>query len=92
MRTLKAIQDEKDIVIVGSDDSDIEVAIICYQVILNIDIRFQSFNYWVASKYIAMHLTEEEQSRSPLYRVLQKRTTKNEVNPGVSSKPRNYEN
>ena len=46
----------------------------------------------VAGKYIAMHLTEEEQRRSPLYRVLPRRTTKNGVKPGVSSKPKNDEN
>ena len=99
MRTLEDIQDQNDVVIVGSDVcalypslNDIEVAIICYQAILDSNINFQNFNYLVAGKYIAMHLTEEEQRRSPLYRVLPRRTTKNGVKPGVSSKPKNDEN
>ena len=99
MRTLDDIQDQNDVVIVGSDVcalypslNDIEVAIICYQAILDSNINFQNFNYLVAGKYIAMHLTAEEQRRSPLYRVLPRRTTSNGVKPGVSSKPKNDEN
>ena len=74
LKRMEEIQDMDEIVVVGSDVyalypslNDIEVAIICYNTILNSDIRFLNFNYWVASKYIAMHLTEVEQRRSPLY-------------------------
>ena len=99
LKTMEDIQDRNDVVIVGSDVcalypslNDMEVAIICYQAILDSDIKFLNFNYEVASKYIAMHLTEEEQRRSPLYRVLPRRTTRNGVKPGVSAKPKNDKN
>jgi hypothetical protein len=55
-KTSEEIQDKSEVVIIGSDVcalypslTDIEVALICYQAIL----------------YIAMHMTEEEQRRSP---------------------------
>ena len=55
-------------------------------------VKFQNINYRVASLYIALHMTEDEQRRSPLYRVLRRRTTRNGVRPGVSAKPGNAEN
>ena len=58
LKRMEEIQDMDEIVVVGSDVyalypslNDIEVAIICYNTILNSDIRFLNFNYWVASKY-----------------------------------------
>ena len=93
------IQDKSEVVIIGSDVcalfpslTDIEVALICYQAILDSNVKFLNFNYRVASLYIAMHMTEEEQRRSPLYRVLPRRTTKNGVRPGVTANPKNEEN
>ena len=54
------------------------------------DLKF--LNFMVASMYITMHMTEDEQRRSPLYRILPRRMTKNGVRPGVSAKPGNEEN
>jgi hypothetical protein len=39
-----------------------------------------------------MHLTDDEQRRSPLYRVLPRRTTRIGVKPGASAKPKHDEN
>ena len=93
------IQDKSELVIVGADVAalypslnDIEVAIIIFNAILNTDIKFLNFNYRVASVYIAMHLTPDEVRRSPLGRVLPKRSAKGGVRPGVSANPRNEEN
>ena len=76
-KTLDDIQVDSEVVIIGSavcalypSLTDIEVAIICYQAILDSDVVFKNFNFRVASIYIAMHMTEEEQQRSPLYRIL----------------------
>ena len=98
-KTLEDIQDDSEVVIVGSDVcalypslTDIEVALMCFNAIMNTDVKFLSFNYRVASVYIAMHMTEEEQRRSPLYRILPRRSTKHGVKPGVSAKPGNQEN
>ena len=82
-KTQDEIQDKSEVVIIGSDVkalypslSDIEVALICYQAILDSDVKFLNFNFRAASLYIAMHLTEEEQRRSYLYRVIPIRTAK----------------
>jgi hypothetical protein len=98
-KILEDIQDNSEVVIIGSDVcalypslTNIEVAIICYQAILDSDVKFLNFNFKVAGLYIAMHMTEEEQRRSPLYRVLPRRTTKAGVRPGVSANPKNEEN
>ena len=67
------IQDDFQVVIIGLDFcalypslSDIEVAIICYQAILDSDMKFLNFDFRVASVYIAMHMTEEEQIKNSL--------------------------
>ena len=54
--------------------------------------KFQNFNFRMASMYIAMHMTKDEERRSPLYRVLPRRTARNGVRPEVSAKPGNEEN
>ena len=37
--------------------SDIEVAIIVYEAVMNSEIRFEKINYHTAGKYVAMHMT-----------------------------------
>ena len=72
--------------------NDIEVAIIIFNAILNADIKFLNFNLKVASVYIAMHLTPDEVQRSPLRRVLPRRSPKGGMRPGVSANPKKIEN
>jgi hypothetical protein len=67
---------------------DVEVAVICYNAIMSSGINFESIDFHKAGKYVAMHLTKEEQAISPLARVLPRRTAKGGVRPGVSSDPR----
>ena len=90
MENTEIIQNPEELVIIGSDVTalypsltDIEVAITCFDAVLNSDIKFLNINYQVAGKYVAMHLTPEEQRRSPLYNILPRRTSKNGVRPGV---------
>ena len=99
MQNKEIIQDNDEIVIVGSDVealypslSDVEVALICFDAIMNSDINFQMINYRVAGKYVAIHLSKEEQMLSPLRRILPVRTAKGGVRPGVSAAPGNDEN
>jgi hypothetical protein len=54
--------------------------------------RFESLDFRKVGKYVAMHLTKEEQQRSLLARVLQRRTAKGGVRPCVSADPDNNEN
>ena len=93
------IQDKDDLVVTGADVeglypslSDIEVALIVFEAIMNSGIKFENIDFRLAGKYISMHLTEEEQRVSPLWRILPRRTTRNGVRPGVSADPRNEEN
>ena len=71
--------------------SDIEVALIVFEAIINSDIKFENVDFHMAGKYVAMHMTEEEQRVSPISRILPRRTAKGGVRPGVSSDPRNDE-
>jgi hypothetical protein len=87
------IQSE-ELVVVGSDVvslypslTDIEVAVICYNAIMESNISFGSINYRQARMYLAMHMTEAEQRISPLRRVLPTREASG-VRPGVTSDPR----
>ena len=59
---------------------------------MNSKIRFKNINYHTAGKYVAMHMTEEEQKRSPLARILPRREARGGVRPGVCANPRNDEN
>ena len=93
------VQDDRDLVVTGADVeglypslSDIEVAIIVYEAVMNSGIRFENINYHMAGKYVAMHMTEEEQIRSPLARILPRREARGGVCLGVSADPRNDEN
>ena len=86
------IQEQEELVIVGSDVealypslSDIEVALICSDAIMQSDIDFKMINFRVAEKYVAMHLTKEEQMLCPLRRILPVRTAKGGMRPGVSA-------
>ena len=86
-------------VIIGADVkalypslSDLDTAIICFNAIMDTDIHFTNINYKLASKYIAICMTDEEQRTSGIRDILPKRTTKNGVKPGVTSKPENDEN
>ena len=95
----EVVQDEEDLVVTGADVeglypnlSDIEVAQICFEAIMNSDIKFENIDYQKAGKYVAMHLTEDEQRRSPLARILPRRKSGvRGVRPGVSSNPNNDE-
>ena len=78
----EVIQDEKDLTITGADVeglypnlSDTEVAQICFEAIMNSNIKFEDIDYQKAGKFVAMQLTEDEQRRSPLARVLPRRKT-----------------
>ena len=66
------IQSE-ELVVVGSDIealnpslSDVEVAVICFNVVLESNIRFQNIYYRKGRIYIAIHMTEAEQRMSLL--------------------------
>ena len=54
--------------------------------------KFENIDFQKAGKYVAMHLTKEDQLRSPLARVLPRRTAKGGVRPCVSADPDNNEN
>ena len=54
--------------------SDLEVAQICYDAIMNSKIKFENVNYRKARMYIAMNLSKSEQRISNLRRVLPRRT------------------
>ena len=89
-----AVHDE-ELVVVGADVKslypslpDVEVAVICYKAIMRSGIRFEGINLKTAGKYVAMHLTKEEQAMSPLAGILPRRTAKGGVRPGVSADPR----
>jgi hypothetical protein len=93
------VQDDQDLVVTGADVeglypslSDIEVAIIVY--IMNSGIKFENFDFRVAGKYVACHITEVEQRLSPLSRILPRRVTKGNggVRPGVSADPKKDDN
>jgi hypothetical protein len=72
--------------------SDIEVVIIVYAAVMNSEIRFEKISYHTAGKYVAKHMTGEEQRRSPLARILPRREARGGVCPGLSTDPRNDEN
>ena len=55
---------------------DVEVAFICYGVIMRSGIRFERINFRTARKYVAMYLTKEEQDMSSLAGVLPMRTAR----------------
>jgi hypothetical protein len=80
------VQDGRDLVVTGVDAeglypslSDIEVVIIVYEAVMNSKIRFKNINYHTAEKYVAMHMTGEEQRRSPLARILPRREARGGV-------------
>ena len=86
------IQDTLELVVVGADVealypnlSDIEVALICYQAVMESSITFNNINYKLARTYIAMNLSKTEQRLSPLYRVLPRRTSRGGTRPGVTA-------
>ena len=63
----------EDLVVVGADVKslyaslpDVEVAVICYNAIMKSGLKFEGINFRTAGKYVAMHLTKEEQAMSPL--------------------------
>jgi hypothetical protein len=75
-----SIQEEDGLVVVGADVEgvypslpDVEVAIV-YKTVLESGIKFESIDYQKA-----MHLSKEEHMRSPLARVLPRRTSKGGV-------------
>ena len=92
--TSSQIQEELDLVIIGSDVqalypslTDVEVGIICYQAVMDSKVKFQNINFKKASQYIAMCLSKEEQLVSPLRRILPTRTSRGGVRPGVTANP-----
>ena len=60
--------------------------------IIYTDIRFNNIDYRLVAKYIAICMTEEEQRTSEWRDILPKRTTKNGVKPGITSKSENNKN
>ena len=86
------VQDKLELVVIGSDVgalypslSDIEVALICYQAVINSNIRFSNINYRLLARYIASCLSETEQRFCPLFNILPRRTSNGGVKPGVSA-------
>ena len=68
-------------VIVGADVkalypslSDLESALICYKAVIETKVTFTNINYRLATKYIAICMTDDEQKVSPLRNILQRRT------------------
>ena len=64
--------------------SDIEVAEIVYQAIMETDIGFEGVDYMEGVKYIVMNSTAQECRTSPLRRILPRRRHVNGVRPGVT--------
>jgi hypothetical protein len=93
------VQDEVELVVVGADVealypsiTDLEVAQICYDAVMNSKIKFNNVNYRKARMYIALNLSKTEQRLSNLRRVLPWRTAKGGVRPGVTADPEKEEN
>ena len=38
--------------------TDLEVALLCYEAVMETDIKFENINYRTVAKYIAIHLTK----------------------------------
>jgi hypothetical protein len=72
--------------------SDLDAALICYQAVIETEIEFQNINYKLATKYIAISMTAQEQRLSPLAGILPRRTTTSATRPGVTSLPGNDTN
>ena len=94
--TKDEIHDVFELVVIGADVealypslSDIDVAWIYHDAVMNSKVVFSNINYKKALKYIAISLDKSEQRLSPLYRVLPRRTSKGGVRPGVTSDPDN---
>ena len=60
-----------------------------YKAVLESGKKFENIDF---QKYVAMHLTKEDQLRSPLARVLPRSTARGGVRPCVSADPDNNEN
>ena len=93
------VQEEVELVVVGADVealypslTDLEVAQICYDAVMNSKIKFNNVNYRKARMYIALNLSKTEQRLSNLRRVLPWRTAKGGVRPGVTADPEKEEN
>ena len=88
----KLVQDKsKRMVMVGADVealypslSDVEVAEIVYQAIIETDVGFDGVDYMEGCKYIAMNSTAQECRTSPLRRVLPRRRHTQGGRPGVT--------
>ena len=70
-------------VIVGADVmalypslSDLESALICYKAVIKTKVTFTNVNNRLATKYIAICMTDDEQKVSPLKNILPRRTEK----------------
>ena len=72
--------------------SDLDAALICYQAVIETEIEFHNINYKLATKYIAISMTAQEQRLSPLAGILPRRTTTSGTRPGVTSLPGNDTN
>ena len=87
------VQEDVEVVINGADVealnpslSDLEVAMICYDAIMNSKVKCENVNYRKARMYIALNLSKTEQMLSPLRRVLPWRTEGvSGVRPGVTA-------
>ena len=63
--------------------SDVDVALICFQAVMDTKIKFDNVNYRAATQYIALNLSETERRLSPLAKILPRRTTNVGAKPGV---------
>ena len=93
------IQEKLIPVVVGADVealypslADLDTALICYNAVMESEIEFLNINYKLATKYIAICLTETELMLSPIAKILPRRTTRSGTRPGVTSLPGNDEN
>ena len=88
----KLIQDRSSrMVVCGADVealypslSDIQVAEIIYQAIMETEVGFDGVDYMEGCKYVAMNSTAQECRLSPLRRILPRRRHHNGVWPGVT--------
>ena len=64
--------------------SDIQVAEIVYQAIMETDVGFEGVDYMEGCKYIAMNSTAQECRTLPLRRILPRRRHHNGTRPGVT--------
>ena len=72
--------------------TDLEVAMFCYDAVMNSKIKFENVKFRKARIYIEMTMSKSELMMSPLRRVLPWRTAKGGVRPWLTADPDKEDN